>query len=268
MIWGGLKNLLEPYYGNIILKILLNAGKSPDLEIVYAFSVVLNSATLLKFSPEFKRINRVKITRTRGQSAGVFALSIQTSKASQRLNAGDPNDRLVPIYLSGFFKDKLQFSKFKHSSSLFEIIKLYLNVGKVQIKKDQTKTNSINNVHSINDLANVIIPHFDKYTLLTQKQPDLKLFKQIFSVKVQGKHFTTEGFRIRKILALKASNNQGLNEKFKQEFPNFSLPRPEVLSSLNPLNLKCLLVFNRTEAEEGLALITEIKMSQNKLKNA
>jgi quinol-cytochrome oxidoreductase complex cytochrome b subunit len=38
LIWGGLKNLLEPYYGNIILKILLNAGKSPNLEIVYAFS--------------------------------------------------------------------------------------------------------------------------------------------------------------------------------------------------------------------------------------
>jgi hypothetical protein len=116
VIWGGLKNLLEPYYGNIVLKILLNAGKSHNLGIVYAFSFFLFSATPLKFSPEFKRINRVKITRTRGQSAGVR--SINTSKASQRLNAGDPNYRLVPIYLSSFSEEEasFQFSNLKHSS--------------------------------------------------------------------------------------------------------------------------------------------------------
>jgi LAGLIDADG endonuclease len=130
--------------------------------------------------------------------------------------------------------------------ALLEIIKLYFKVGKVKIKKNKTKTNSIKTVHSIKDLAKVIIPHFDKYTLLTQKQADFMLFKQIFSIKVQGKHLTAEG--LRKILALKASMNKGLNEKFKQEFPNLiASPRPEVLSSLIPFNLKWLLGFIEAE---------------------
>lgn len=268
MIWGGLKNLLEPYYGNIILKILLNAGKSPNLEIVYAFSFFLLSA--LKFSPEFKRINRVKITRTRGQSAGV--ISIHTSKASQRLHAGDPKYKLDPTYISGFSYASFHISILKHSSyklgfqflpvftiqlhykdlALLELIKLYFNVGKVIIKKDNTKTNVIYTVQSIKDLANVIIPHFDKYPLLTQKQADFILFKQIISLMVQGKYLTAEG--LIKNLALKASINKGFNEKFKQEqeqeqeFPNLiASPRPEVLSSLIPFNLQWLLGFIEAE---------------------
>jgi hypothetical protein len=63
---------------------------------------------------------------------------------------------------------------------------------------------------------------------------------------VQGKHLTAEG--LIKFIALKASMNKGLNEKFKQEFPNLiASPRPELLSSLIPFNLQWLLGFIEAE---------------------
>jgi hypothetical protein len=66
-----------------VLKILLNAGKSPNLGFAYDlfFLVII--------------IIYVKIAMTRGQSAGVR--SIHTSDASQRLHAGD----LLYAYLVG-----------------------------------------------------------------------------------------------------------------------------------------------------------------------
>jgi len=37
-------------------------------------------------------------------------------------------------------------------------------------------------VTNIDDLTNVIIPHFEKYPLITQKQADFKLFKEIVQI--------------------------------------------------------------------------------------
>ena len=73
-IWGGL-NTDEPYYGDIILKILLNAWTSPNLGFAYGLFLVILP------------IISVKIAMTRRQSAGVR--SISTSEASQRLHAED-----------------------------------------------------------------------------------------------------------------------------------------------------------------------------------
>ena len=72
-IWGGL-NTVEPYCGDVILKILLNAGKSPNLGLAYDLFFIFI-------------IIYVKIAITRGQSAGVR--SLHTSEASQRLHAED-----------------------------------------------------------------------------------------------------------------------------------------------------------------------------------
>ena len=73
-IWGGLYTD-GPQYGDILLKILLNAGKSPILGFAYGLFLVILP------------IISVKIAMTRRQSAGVR--SISTSEASQRLHAED-----------------------------------------------------------------------------------------------------------------------------------------------------------------------------------
>lgn len=63
-------------------------------------------------------------------------------------------------------------------------------------------------VASLKDLTNIIIPHFDKYPLLTQKKADFLLFKKAINI-INGKeHLTKEG--LEKFVALKGSLNLGL----------------------------------------------------------
>ena len=73
-------------------------------------------------------------------------------------------------------------------------------------------------VSTLNDIANVIIPHFDKYPLLTKKQADYILFKEIILLLLNKEHSTLEG--IKKIVNIKASLNTGLTEILKEFFPD------------------------------------------------
>lgn len=84
-LWGGL-NIDEPHYGDVVLKILLNAGTSPSLGFAYELFLIIIS------------IIYVKIAMTWRKPAGVR--SLHTSVASQRLHAGD----LTYAYLVGLFE--------------------------------------------------------------------------------------------------------------------------------------------------------------------
>ena len=63
----------------------------------------------------------------------------------------------------------------------------------------------------------IIIAHFDKYKLITNKLADYILFKQAFELIKNKEHLTPEGFH--KILAIKASINNGLSASLKEAFP-------------------------------------------------
>jgi hypothetical protein len=65
--------------------------------------------------------------------------------------------------------------------------------------------NVVYSVQSIQDLTNVIIPHFDKYPLLSKKRADFILFKRIVDLMNRGEHLTKEG--LNKIVSIKASMN-------------------------------------------------------------
>ena len=83
-------------------------------------------------------------------------------------------------------------------------------------------------VSTLNDIANVIIPHFDKYPLLTKKQADYILFKEIIILMLNKEHSTLEG--IQKIVNIRASLNTGLTENLKEGFPD-TLPSQRLESS-------------------------------------
>jgi hypothetical protein len=51
----------------------------------------------------------------------------------------------------------------------------------------------------------VIINHFDKYPLITQKRADYELLKQVFELIKNKEHLTIEG--VRKIVNIRASMN-------------------------------------------------------------
>jgi hypothetical protein len=113
---------------------------------------------------------------------------------------------------------------FKDNNFLYNL-QSYFGVGK--IKNDLQHNAIVYYVNSIQDLTNVIIPHFEKYPLLTQKHADFLLFKQVVNLMNDKAHLTSEG--LAKILALKASMNNGLSGKLKEFFPNIApVPRPLV----------------------------------------
>src|SRR6266700_1241495 len=64
----------------------------------------------------------------------------------------------------------------------------------------------------------IIINHFEKYSLITQKQSDYILFKNIVGLINKGEHLNIEG--LGKIISLKAFLNKGLSEKLRINFPS------------------------------------------------
>jgi hypothetical protein len=89
-------------------------------------------------------------------------------------------------------------------------------------------------VCSIKDINNVIIAHFDKYPLLTQKKADYLLLTQAINLINLQAHRDIEG--IKQILSIKASmNRQTLSDKLKMNFPTvLPVPRPVVSSAVVP----------------------------------
>ena len=92
------------------------------------------------------------------------------------------------------------------------------------------------NVTKIKDITNVIVPHFDKYPLKTQKRSDFLLFSSVVDLMNKKEHLTHEG--LLKILAIKASLNKGLSNDLKEVFGNDNIipvERPKVeFSSIDP----------------------------------
>ena len=83
-------------------------------------------------------------------------------------------------------------------------------------------------VGSLKDLNDKIIPHFDKYPLITQKKADFILFKKIINLMNNKEHLTLDG--LQKILYIKASLNLGLSDEIKINFPNISpIERPLIV---------------------------------------
>ena len=171
-IWGGL-NTVEPYCGDVILKILLNAGKSPNLGLAYDLFFIFI-------------IIYVKIAITRGQSAGVR--SLHTSEASQRLHAED----LVYAYIVGLFEGDGFFSITKKGKYItYELgielsikdvqliykIKKLLGIGVVSFRTRKESEMVSLRIKNKDHLKNFIIPIFDKYPMFSNKQYDYLRFK-------------------------------------------------------------------------------------------
>lgn len=88
-------------------------------------------------------------------------------------------------------------------------------------------------VSSLSQISNTIIPHFDKYPLISQKQGDYLLFKDVVSRMLNKEHLTREG--LEQIAAIKASLNLGLPEKIKQAFPSvIPVQRPTTFKTVIP----------------------------------
>jgi hypothetical protein len=101
-------------------------------------------------------------------------------------------------------------------SLLLQIQEFFGGVGSVS----ESSNMAIYSVSSVKDLTNIIIPHFNKYFLLTQKAADYLLFKMIVDLMNNKDHLSFEG--LHKIMNIKATMNTGLTEIQKLEFNNLN----------------------------------------------
>ena len=128
---------------------------------------------------------------------------------------------------------KPRFQIHLHKKDLFvlEAIQNLLGVGKIYV---QGASSVEYRVFSIKELE-VVLDHFDKFPLITQKYGDYFLFKQAYLLLINREHLTPEG--LRKIISIKASMNNGLSEPLKEAFPDVTLavrPMRENISICNP----------------------------------
>ena len=80
-------------------------------------------------------------------------------------------------------------------------------------------------VSNIEGLINFVIPHFQKYPLLTQKRVDFEILVKIIQIIVRKEHLTSKG--LLKIINLKASLNLGVPKKLLDSFKVVPVERPK-----------------------------------------
>jgi len=108
------------------------------------------------------------------------------------------------IYQNFFFFLRAEFLIHLHNKDtklLKEFQAFFFNgVGSIVSRKDSV----VYHVTKLDDLVNVIIPHFNKYNLQSAKSIDFLLWKQCIYLMVVKKHLTLEG--LEKINHYKRSN--------------------------------------------------------------
>jgi hypothetical protein len=133
-------------------------------------------------------------------------------EASFSINISKANDHSLGWKISPSFSIGL------HSKDLaiLKEIQIFFNGAGSIYHLDDSKV--FYRIKSLTDLIKYVIPHFDKYPLLTQKRADFLLFKQAVDLMSRKEHLTNKGFL--DIVSIKASLNWGLPENLKNAFPN------------------------------------------------
>lgn len=199
---------------------------------------------------DFERNSQIKILTTQLVNKRWYSISFNKSENKQ-LEQGLIID---PYLLTGFadaessfvlsitksdevrlgwvIKPRFQIHLHKKDLFILQAIKNFLGVGKVYVQSEVSAVEY--RVFSIKDLK-VVLDHFEKFTLITQKYGDFELFKQAYLLLINREHLTMEG--LRKIISIKASMNNGLPEPLKEAFPDVRAavrPRKENLTIYNP----------------------------------
>lgn len=134
----------------------------------------------------------------------------------------------------GFFKSDLyklgyrtqaifKISLHKKDYNLLSLVQDYFKVGTITNHGDNSLQYTVKSFKYLD----IILDHFDKYPLLSQKCADYQLFKDAITLIKNKEHLSSKG--IKKILGIRASMNLGLSDELKLSFPDIqSVSRPLV----------------------------------------
>ena len=96
-----------------------------------------------------------------------------------------------------------------------EVLELFQRVlGCGTLRPDRSDRTLKFESRSVSDLATKIIPHFERYPLLSSKKSDFEKFAAIVQLMHGGAHLRPEGFA--KIVQLSAGLNTGSKKRFER----------------------------------------------------
>lgn len=120
---------------------------------------------------------------------------------------------------------RLVFSIHLHKKDInvLYMLQKFFNVGNITMHKDTANYQVV----AMSDLL-IILEHFNKYPLISQKKADYVLFKKAYDLIKNKEHLTN----LQNLINIRASMNKGLPERLLSDFPN-TVPeiRPEIILS-------------------------------------
>ena len=112
-------------------------------------------------------------------------------------------------------RPSFSISQNKRDRAILFRLKNYFACGSIRpSRKDNTYKYE---VRALQDLANKVIPHFERYPLKTQKKKDFEVLKKVVEMMQKDKHLTLEGLREIARIVLQASP-EGRRIYGKKEF--------------------------------------------------
>jgi len=247
-------DILGQTYAIYIIAIA-GAESAIGLGILVAFYRFISfKSTHLSFSKPKSPIKAFNIIPSgiRNYSTSKPLNSVWTPSLSER---GGPKNSLDPLFITGIFDAESSFliamlnnSRYKtgwnvqariqlkmHEKDRSLVLKIQEYFGGIGLVSKPNNNYTVEfRVHSIKDITNVIIPHFDNYPLLTKKYSDYMLFKNVINLMLEKQHSNLQG--IQKIINTRASMNGGLSDQLKKAFPD-TIPviREERVNNYNTL---------------------------------
>ena len=163
-----------------------------------------------------------------------------------------------PSYITGYrVKAAFHIGVHIRDLALLKQIQSFFGVGAISKLGEETVQFRVYGSENLK----VIINHFDKYPLLTNKQSDYLLFKQVVIDMEKGKHLTVEG--LNNIMSIKAvMNNKEISDNLSIAFSNI---KPILTPEIKDRQIKSLHWLAGFTDAEGCFFIALKKSSESKL---
>ena len=108
-------------------------------------------------------------------------------------------------------------------------------------------------INNLDQIIDILIPHFQQYPLNTNKKADFELFSRAVEFMKNKEHLTDKG--LEKLVAIKASMNLGLSDSLKINFPLCKpVARPQYV--IQPLCSQWVAGFTSGEGYFGIKLLS------------
>lgn len=113
--------------------------------------------------------------------------------------------------------------------ALLELIQAFFGgIGKIRVNENAVYYD----ISSVKDLLSVVIPHFEKYLLHTQKLADFLLFQEVVKLMGNKQHLTQSG--LLQIFGIKTNLNKGINNSMIKGFVPVDQPTVALPEALDP----------------------------------